>query len=215
MLPQSKHSKSNGWHAMQTSRFLKYLGIFSIFWGTLFCLPLCHGQISSWTDENGVRHFSNVETSEEKKNVKTQDEYMTDEADEQIDRDRDRFKILRMYKKDREKEKEQEALEEEKRAAEEKERELRAAEAKAAREKREACAERKTRLDDLRHVKWEEYNSPDMALIACPDRRWKGARGRVYDNMQECTERRDKARKSAYEQAVRKLEDEVKSLCGN
>jgi hypothetical protein len=198
---------------MQTRRFLNYLGIFSICLATLPCVPLCHGQISSWTDENGVRHFSNVETSEEKKNVKTQDEYMTDEADEQVDRNRDRFEVLRMYKEDREKKKEQEALEEEKRTAEEKERKLRQAEAKAAREKREACAEQKTKLDDLRHIKWQEYDTPELSRFACPDRRWKGARGRVYDNMRECTERRDEARKNAYEQAVRELEDEVKSLC--
>ena len=200
---------------MQISRFLKYWGIFSILLGTLLYVPLCHGQISSWIDENGVRHFSNVETSQEKKKIRTQDEYMTDEEDEQVDRNRDRFEVLRMYKQDREKEKEQEALKEEKRADEEKERKLRAAEAKAAREKREACAERKAKLDDLRHLQWEEYNSSDLAQFACPDRRWKGARGKVYDNMQECTERRDKARKIAYEQAVRKLEDEVKSFCAD
>ena len=198
---------------MQVIRFLKNFCVFSTLWGAMLCVPLCHGQISSWTDENGVRHFSNVESSDEKKDTEVRDEYMTDEADEQVDRNRDRFKILHMYKEDLEKQKEQEVLEEEKRAAEEKERKLREAEAKAAREKREACAERKTRLAELHHIKWEDYNSPDLALISCPDRHWKGARGRVYDNMQECTERRDKARKSAYEQAVRQLEDEVKSLC--
>jgi hypothetical protein len=192
---------------------MRYCCIFSILLWALVCSPLCYGQISSWTDENGVRHFSNVETSEEKKSVETIEEYMTKPSDEETDRNRDRFQILRMYKEDREKEKEREELEEEKRTSEEKEKKLREAEQRAARERREACAERKKKLEDLRHSKWEDFNAPDLSLFACPDRRWKGARGKVYDNMRECTERRDKARKSAYERAVRTLEDEVQSLC--
>lgn len=193
---------------MRTSRLFFYIPLFAIF----LSLP-GHGQISSWTDENGVRHFSNVETSEEKKTFEIQDEYMTDEADEEMDRNRDRFQILRMLEEDREKEKQQEALEEEMREAEKKEKSERAAEEKAAREKREACAKGKRELDDLRHLGWEEYAAPDLHSVACPDRRWKGPRGKVYDNMQECIERRDKARKNAYEEAVRKLEDELEAVC--
>ena len=198
---------------MQTSRFLKYLGIFSIFWGTLFCLPLCHGQISSWTDENGVRHFSNVETSEEKKTVDTIEEYMTGPSDDEVERSRDRFQILRMLEADREREKEQKALDEELREADKREKKEREVEEKAARERREACTGGKKELDDLRHLGWEDYDSPDLSAAVCPDRRWKGARGKVYDNLQECIERRDKARKSAFEQAVHRLEEKVKSLC--
>ena len=193
---------------MRTSRLIFYVPFFAI----LFSLP-GYGQISSWTDENGVRHFSNVETSEEKKNVEVQEEYMTDAADEEMDRNRDRFQILRMLNEDREKEKQQEALEEEMREAEKREKSERAAEERVAREKQQSCVEGRRKLDDLRHSKWEDFDAPGLSLLVCPDRRWKGARGQVYDNMQECTERRDKARKNAYEAALRQLADEVESIC--
>jgi hypothetical protein len=193
---------------MRTSRLIFCVPLFAVF----FSLP-GHGDISSWTDESGVRHFSNVETSEEKKTLEVQEEYMTDEADEAVDRNRDRFQILHMYKEDQEREKQQEALEEEIKEAEKKAEAERKAEEKAAREKQQSCEEGRRKLDDLSHTKWEDYDTPGLALFVCPDRRWKGARGKNYDNMQECAERRDKARKNAYEEALRQLEDETKSLC--
>jgi hypothetical protein len=198
---------------MRTSRLIPFLGLFSVVLLTFIATPVCHGQISSWVDENGVRHFSNVETSDESKKGKNIEEYMTSESDEEVDRTRDRFKILDMYEEEMENKQKQEALEEEMKAAEKKEREQHKAERKAAREKRKECSARMKSLDDLRHKKWQDYDTPELALIACPDKRWRGVRGKVYDNMKECTERRDKARKIAYEQALRQMEDEVNSLC--
>lgn len=193
---------------MQTSRRIFFIFLCTI----VFVLP-GYGQINSWTDENGVRHFSNVETSEEKKNLEVMEEYVTRPSDHEAEHSRDRFQILRMYQEDREKEEKQKALEEDMREAEERDMKKLEAEEKAARERREACAEQKNQLEDLRRTKWEAYETSDLSLFACPDRRWKGARGKVYDNMRECIERRDRARKAAYERAVRQLEDQVKSLC--
>lgn len=193
---------------MQTSRIFLYSSLFTIF----LILP-GYGQISSWTDKNGVRHFSNVETSEEKKTVEVLEEYETKASDEEVDRNRDRFQILRMYEEDREEKEKQKALEKEMREAEEREKKQQEAEARVAREKREACAERKKKLNDLRHTKWENYDAPGLYQIVCPDRRWKGPHGKVFNNMRDCTERRDKARKSAYEQAIHLQEKEVEEFC--
>jgi hypothetical protein len=193
---------------MRTSQLIFCVPLFAVF----FSLP-GHGEISSWTDESGVRHYSNVETSEEKKTVEVQEEYVTDEADEAVDQNRDRFQILEMYKEDREKEQQQKALEKEMREAEKREKQEREVEERTAREKQKACEEGRRKLDDLHHSKWEDYDAPGLSAFVCPDKHWKGARGKVYDNMQECTERRDKARKSAYEEALRQLQDEVQSLC--
>ncbi len=199
---------------MPKNRLLQLRGAFSILFWTLVFIAPGYGQISSWTDENGVRHFSNVETSEEKKTHEVMEEYVTEPSDEDVDRSRDRFQILRMYKEDREEEEKQKALEKDIREAEKEAAQKREAEEKAVMEKREACAEHQKRLDDLRHSKWQDYDDPGLSLFACPDRRWKGTRrGKVYDNLMECTERRDRARQAAYDRAVRQLEDQVQSLC--
>jgi hypothetical protein len=205
---QPTHSIKKGRIAMHASRLFLYVPLFAF----LFIAP-GYGQISSWTDENGVRHFSNVETLEEKKSVEIIEEYETNASDQEVDQNRDRFQILRMYEEDREEKEKQEALEKEMRETEEREKNDQAAAEKAARERKEACAERERKLEDLRHTKWEDFDAPDLYPIVCPDRRWKGARGKAYDNMKECTERRDRARKSAYEQAIGRQEEEVEKFC--
>jgi hypothetical protein len=187
------------------------------------CASLCtiifafpgYAQISSWIDENGVRHFSNVDIPGEHKTVKKMEEYQTDSSDEEMDRNRDRFQILRMYEEDRENEERKKSLEEEKREAEEKKRNQQEAAEKAAREKEKSCTESKIKLDDLRHSKWEDFDAPGLSLITCPDRHWKGAHGKVFDNMRECTERRDKALKNAYQHALRQHEQKVENFCEN
>ena len=197
-----------GMIAMDTIRFFLCVPLLIIF----FSLPR-YGQISSWTDENGVRHFSNVEALEEKKDVETIEEYETSTSDEEVDKSRDRFQILRMYEEDLEEKEKQDALEEEVRETEEREKKEREAAAKIERERKAACEESRKDLNDLRHSKWQDYDAPDQYQIVCPDRRWKGVRGKAYDNMSECIERRDKAIKSAYEQAIRRMEEEVEKVC--
>jgi hypothetical protein len=193
---------------MQTRRFFLF-----VFLCMIIFVSAGYGQISSWTDENGVRHFSNVEASEEDKTVKNMEEYKTDPSDEAVEHKRDRFKILRMLEEDRENEAKQKAMEQEIRESEEKDKKEQEAAEELARERKRACAELMKKLDDLRHSKWEEYDAPHLSPISCPDRRWKGARGKVFDNMKECTERRDRARKNAYERAIRRQEEEAETLC--
>lgn len=193
---------------MQISRLFLYVPLVVF----LFISP-GYGQISSWTDEKGVRHFSNVETLEEKKSVEIMEEYETNDSDQEVERNRDRFQILRMYEEEREEKERQDALEKEMRETEERKKIERAAAEKAARERKEACAKHERQLEDLRHTKWEDFDAPDLNPIVCPDRRWKGARGKAYDNMNECIERRDRVRKSAYEEAIRRKEEEIEKFC--
>lgn len=193
---------------MKTSRLLFLVLLCTI----IFVFP-GHGQISSWVDEDGVRHFSNVDTSEEDVSVKKMEEYKTNASDEEIDRNRDRFKILRMFEDDRKNEEKQKSLEQELKETEEKEKEEREAAEKLARERKRACAKHMKKLNDLRHSKWEDYDAPHLSSVSCPDKHWKGARGKVFDNMKECTERQDRARKNAYERAIRRQEEEAETLC--
>jgi hypothetical protein len=187
----------------------------------LLYAPLCtiifafpgQAQINSWTDANGVRHFSNVNVSGEHKTVKKMEEYKTEPSGGDGDHNRDRFQILQMYKEDRENEEKQKALEKEVRETEEKEKKLQEAAEKAEREKRQACSEHRRDLQDLRHLNWEDYDAPEVKPAYCPDKRWRGSHGRLFDNMEECTERRNKSLKSAYEEAVRRQEEEINKLC--
>jgi hypothetical protein len=197
-----------GRNMMHLIRLLLYASLCTI----IFAFP-GQAQITSWTDANGVRHFSNVNVSGEHKAVKKINEYKTEPSDEETDQKRDRFQILQMYKEDRENEEKQKAVEKHVKAAEEKERELQAAAEKAEREKRKACTEHKRNLEDLQHLNWEDYDAPEVKPAYCPDKRWRGSHGRMFDNMEECTERRNKSLKSAYEEAIRQQEEEVKKLC--
>jgi molecular chaperone DnaK (HSP70) len=180
---------------------------------TMAIAPSGVAQITSWTDKNGVRHFSNVETSGEKKAVKKMKEYKTNASDEEVEHNRDRFQILQMYEEDREKEEKKKALEQKMKEAEEKEKKKQEAADKAARERRKACMEHKKELNDLQHTGWEDYDAADVSPAYCPDKRWRGAHGRWFDNMDECTERRNQSLKNAYQKAMRQQEEQVKKNC--
>jgi Domain of unknown function (DUF4124) len=172
-----------------------------------------YAQITSWTDANGVRHFSNVNISGEHKTIKKMKEYKTEPPDEEAEHSRDRFQILQLYKEDRENEEKQKELEKKVREADEKEKELQVAAEKADRDRRKACTEHKRNLEDLRHLDWADYDAPGVKPASCPDKRWIGSHGRLFDNLEECTERRNKSLKSAYEKAVCQQEEEIKKFC--
>ena len=195
----------------------------------ILCLLLLPGtglvsaDMISWTDENGVRHFSNAAGPERGTPSRSIEEYKP-ESPEPEQRENDgrpritksqRDEIMRRYRenKKREEEKWRKIYEKEDREYEEKVKRRQKTLEKLAKSRKESCEKATRALEELRRKGWERYVDPKAQPISCPDRIWFDRRGIRFDNKKECLERRDRQRKAAYNQAVRSKEYARKMHC--
>jgi hypothetical protein len=165
-----------------------------------------YADMVSWVDENGIRHYSNIEGSSEAGKSKIVDEYKSQPENKKTYNSKERFKVLDIYNKQNEKyreKKEQQQYEWNQRKAKE-----RAAEKAANR-----CADAKDKLEKLRTAGWKNYVAREANSITCPDRVWTNRRGEMQNNMGPCMARKNIARMNAYKRAIHLYEMAVRGAC--
>lgn len=176
----------------------------------MFLAVNSHAEITYWVDENGVRHYSNADTSVEDKEVKSIEEYRQNQSNEDGKSvKKRRSELLDMYKEDKKRELEEKRQKDEERAERSREKAKKAADEKKAR----LCAEAKQNLEELRELGWKNFESADIEQHVREYRFSVDHHGVTHDNNAQRIADRNKARKKAYDRAVREREKRVQHLC--
>lgn len=183
---------------------------------------VCNGsaEIESWVDQDGVRHFSNVDTSQKSAVVKSVEEFKSSEEGKKPEPKKKKWKSYEeICRADPSCNEEMEKRKRYREYQESKERwrlkrdqELRE---KAERKKAQDCERYRREFEKFRQAGWDKYYPPKYVPIKCPDRTWMDSRGNVYDNRAECYSRRRVIRKAAYEKELRRRELLMKKSCGS
>ena len=179
--------------------------------------------IESWLDENGVRHFINVYSSQKSGEVKAHEEYKSSETEKNPaatkKRPRSTEKKWNSYEEicradpscNKEMEKRKQYEEDQKLKEQHRQKIMQKVKEENKKRKEQICERLRKELDRFRQAGWENYNSPKLPHIPCPDRFWSNSRGERFDNRSECIGRRNRYKKSAYEQELRHKEYMIRS----
>lgn len=176
--------------------------------------------IESWVDQDGVRHFSNVDTTRKGAGVTSIEEYKSDDTARKPEPKKsswdDYDSICRQNPGCRQEMEKRERYEE----LQESNRRLRLKVEQEAKEKddkikKQNCEMLRKQLEKMRQAGWENYSSTTSESISCPDRFWTDSRGFVYDNSAACFARRNLIRRRAYERELQYKENQLKRSCGS
>jgi hypothetical protein len=192
--------------------------LFFSFMFSLFFNAYGAADIESWVDENGVRHFSNVDPSQKSGEVKTYEEIETKEAENRprpIEKKWNSYEEICRADPSCNKEMERRKQYENDQLLKEQHRLKMMQELKAKNKKRKEqnCERIRKDLEKFRQAGWENYNPPKLQPPSCPDRTWMNSRGEVFNNMSECIKRRNRYKKGAYERKLRIKEYMFRSSC--
>lgn len=173
-----------------------------------------YSDMTSWVDEKGVRHYSNVNAPTGKATVEDMQEFKSREEEPRVRRrgdQRDRFGVLKMYEKDKIKREQEKKMEEMRRQGDEGKRRMEEYRKEARQRREEYCEEAKKKLYKLRKSGWRKYAENQTWNRSVQDRYWFDREGRPHKRDFDSQE--ESALKRGYNQAVRKQEQIVKKAC--
>jgi hypothetical protein len=189
--------------------------VFMLFLFLLLCFgATCHADMASWVDENGVRHYSNVDAPANNTKMENVQEYRPLQEkpgnEQEVDK-KDRFGVLKMYEEERRK-----AIKEKKQA------EMRAYEKKTkgildSIEKRkkqrqaEKCQAAKEKLEKLRGLGWEKFYYLQLDFGIVSDNCRIDRRGVVH--LDDLDAEGERTWKAIYERNIRLHEKKVRDAC--
>ena len=176
--------------------------------------------IESWVDQDGVRHFSNVDTTRTGAGVTSIEEYKSDDTAKEPEPKKsswdDYDRICRQDPSCRQEMEKRERYDE----LQESNRRLRLKAEQAAKEQndkihKQTCDMLRKQLEKMRQAGWENYTSPTWVPPSCPYRVWTDSRGITYDNSYVCTVQINSSRRRAYERDLQYKENQFKISCGS
>jgi hypothetical protein len=198
-----------GFKSMKTSRLYLLVLFFIIHSSTG-----SHAGMTSWVDENGVRHYSNTAapegnaTARNIEEIKHQNEMS---GEKQKGNKRDRFSVIKMYEEDRKRDKEEKDLADWRRYNKELDRSIEASKRAEKKQQEQHCREAKDRYDNLRSLGWRKYAASQREVRDWQYQIINESHGRIkkpptYDG-------KEKTRRVLYKMAVERQEKEVQKAC--
>lgn len=173
-----------------------------------------YADMTSWLDEDGVRHYSNRAAPDGDTTFENMEEFKHQKEDvvvEQKGNQRNPFSVLQMYEKDRKRDLDEKLLKETriyhervKEAIEDSKRENR-------KRQEELCRKAKKRYDVLRSLGWKDYTASHQEVRRVKDRLILDSHGRVHNS--DLDDRQKEVMKMVYNRAVKAQEKEVEKAC--
>lgn len=189
--------------------------LFMIFLFLLMCLDVtCHADMTSWVDENGVRHYSNVAAPANSTTIKNVQEFKSQQEkpgnEHEVDK-KDRFGVLKMYKEERRK-----VLKEKKQAEtraynEKVKRILEGSKKEKNQRQAQECQAAKEKLEELRGLGWRNYYYFQMRYGVMSDYCRIDRHGVIH--LDELDAEGEKTWKANYKRAIRLYEKKVEDAC--
>jgi hypothetical protein len=170
--------------------------------------------MTSWVDDNGVRHYSNTAAPEDNatfrnlEEIKHQNEIS---GEKQNDNKRDRFSVIKMYEEDRKRDKEERDLVKLQRYNEEMDRAMEASKRAEQKKQEQYCREAKDRYDKLRSLGWKKYPASQREFTDYQVEIIRESHGRI--DKPDLVDGQEKTRRALYKRAVERQEKEVQKAC--
>jgi hypothetical protein len=189
--------------------------LFVFFLFLLMCLSVtCHADMTSWVDENGVRHYSNVAAPADSATIENVQELESQQEkpgnEDEVD-NKDRFGVLKMYEEERRKAIKAKKQAETRAYNERVKRVLEASKKKKEQRQAQKCLAAKEKLEELRGIGWRNYYYFQMRYGVMSDSCRIDRHGVIH--LDELDAEGERTWKVNYERAVRLHEKKVEDAC--